>query len=132
MPWSSSWLADSAMTFFFFLVVVAALLIWARSRFRELEGRNAEQDRRIAALTERIFTMETRNGGQSAPIAPPVAAAAPPPPPRPQPLPPPPLPVQQIMGPSPEPARDLEAVIGGNWLSKLGVLMLLIGVALFL
>ncbi|MSV31555.1 MAG: DUF2339 domain-containing protein [Bryobacterales bacterium] len=32
--------------------------------------------------------------------------------------------------PPPKPARDLESIIGGNWLSKLGVLMLLIGITL--
>ena len=54
--------------------------------------------------------MEIGDGGQP-------AKAAPPP---------------QLPVPPPKPPRDLEAVIGTNWLSKLGVLMLLIGTALFL
>lgn len=118
------------MSFFLFLAVVAALLMWARSRFQELEARSAEQERRIAALTERVFTMETGGRSQPAPAVTtqPIPPSVPIPPP---PIAPPPQ-VRPVMGPAPQPQRDLEAVIGGNWLSKLGVLMLLIGIALFL
>ncbi|MFN0102354.1 MAG: DUF2339 domain-containing protein [Bryobacteraceae bacterium] len=125
------------MTLFLCLVAVAALLLWARSRFQKLEERSAEDSRRIAALTARIYSLEARAGnGAAVPAAVESAVAPPPPayepvPPRP---PPPPIPsrVEQVFGPAVEPRRDLETVIGGNWLSRLGVLMLLIGIALFL
>ena len=112
------------MTLFLCLSLIAALVAWMSAKLRELERRNAEQDRRIAALIERIYAMES--GVKAAP-APPVFLSPPPFPP-PLPIPPPPM----ASPPPPKPARDLESMIGGNWLSKLGVLMLLIGIALFL
>jgi len=93
-----------------FLVIAAVFAIWVRSRFQKLEWRSVEQELLIAALTERIFTMQIGGGGQPAKAAPP-----------------PLLPV-----PPSKPPRELEAVISANWLSKRGVLMLLIGIALFL
>jgi uncharacterized membrane protein len=45
---------------------------------------------------------------------------------------PPPLGITPSPNPPAAPARDLESVIGSNWLSKLGVSILLFGLALFL
>ncbi|MBL8237009.1 MAG: DUF2339 domain-containing protein [Bryobacterales bacterium] len=122
------------MTVFLLLAVVAVVAAWASSRFQRLEAQAEAQERRIASLTDRIYELE--NGRRETPVAvapPPVHVPAPPPPvaATPPPLQAPPA-IAAAAGPYPEPARDLEALIGGNWLSKLGVLMLLIGVALFL
>ncbi|MBI2687005.1 MAG: DUF2339 domain-containing protein [Acidobacteria bacterium] len=134
------------MTVFLCLCIAAALAVWVRERMRGLEERTAYQERRIAALTERIFVLEgQRNAGAHTPPPPPAPVPAPIPAipipampmsvpqlePEPPPRPMPPM-VEQVMGPAPEPKRDLEAMIGGNWLSKLGVLLLLIGIALFI
>ncbi len=133
------------MTIFLCLAIAALLLLWVRGRIQDLESRCAEQDRRIASLTARIFTLESQSAPQQPqpppqpqpqfqpqpqlPPRPLPQTPLPPPPPQAPPLPPP---LEQTIGPAPEPPRDIEALIGGNWLSKLGVLMLLIGVALFL
>jgi len=130
------------MTLFLCLSAIAALIVWFRSRVQELEARSAAQERRISSLTERIFALEAfRNAAMpTAPAAPPPppAMAAPPPIAAPPPMtaagPPsgPVLPPRMAAPlPAPEPPRDIEALIGGNWLSKLGVLLLLIGIALF-
>jgi hypothetical protein len=118
------------MDLFLSLCVIAAVIIWAKTRIDTLEEATAERDRRIAQLTERIFAIEQRGVApkpQPQPAPAPVMHAAPPP----QVAPPPPLPALPIPPAPPEPKRDMEALIGGNWLSKLGVLILLIGLALF-
>ena len=131
------------MTIFLLLAVVAVVAAWASTRFQRLEATAEAQERRIASLTDRIYELEGRLEGRAAPAAAPMAVAPPPvmmapplpiqaPPPMPTPPPFAPPRIEAAAGPANEPARDLEALIGGNWLSKLGVLMLLIGVALFL
>ena len=113
------------MELFLSLCVIAAVVIWAKSRISTLEEAGAERDRRIAQLTERLFAIEQRGAvpkPQPQPAPAPVFHAAPPPQ-----VAPPPIPTT----PPPAPKRDMEALIGGNWLSKLGVLILLIGLALF-
>jgi hypothetical protein len=119
-----------------------------RSRVEMLERKLGEHDSHLARLTQRVFTMETRPAQprlDEQPEAPAPEIAEPPPavepvvpdaaprmpryefPAQPTPgetQPPPPS------APAP-PERDLEAVIGSNWLSKLGVVILLIGIALF-
>jgi hypothetical protein len=121
------------MVFFLCLCVAAALILWVRARMAQLEERAEAQDRRIAALTERIFVLEGRPAGTPAPPPLlPLPSAPPVPLPLAEPATEPPIIAAQPAGPLPEPPRDLESTIGGNWLSKLGVLMLLIGVALFL
>jgi len=143
------------MEFFICVCVTAVFAFWVRGRVKEVEERASAQDRRIASLTERIFTLEAQRNAVAAPppasVAPPIATAPPIPTPQPGltaysgPTAPPALPspppvlappqppsIADVAGPAPEPKRDLEALIGGNWLSKLGVLLLLIGVALFL
>lgn len=111
------------MELFFFLAVTVAILLWAGRRTLKLESRSAEQERRIAALTARVFVLESHG----------IPAPEPLPAPEPVPAPPPIVFVATVPAPpATKPKRDLETLIGGNWLSKLGVLMLLIGIALFL
>ena len=108
----------------FVAAVIAAALFWA---VRGLRNRVAQQEERLAALTRRVFDLE--NTDQSASdLAEPVAVVAPPP-----------LPValtepELAREPEAEPAgeEDWEAVIGGNWLNRVGALVLVIGIALFL
>lgn len=115
------------MELFLSLCVIAALVIWAKNRISALEEASAEQNLRIAQLTERIYVIEQRGVAPTpAPVfhalrPPPISTTEPPPVPIAPTAPPPP----------PAPKRDMEALIGGNWLSKLGVLILLIGLALF-
>ena len=121
------------MEFFVYFCGIAVVFLWAKTRIDTLEAANAERDRRIAQLTERLFTLEQRGvapkpAPQPQPQQQQQIAPAPPPPPIPMATAPPPTP---LMPPPPEPKRDMEALIGGNWLSKLGVLILLIGLALF-
>lgn len=116
------------------------IVLWMRGRLKELEEKVAWKDRQIASLTERVFRLEA-----VAHLVNPPREAAPPPPVLPQPvssvLHNPQLPPRELLAanvpealspPPPKPKRDLESVIGRNWLSKLGVLILLIGIALFL
>lgn len=122
------------MELFLSLCVIAGVVIWAKGRIDALEEANAERDRRIAQLTERIFVLE-QQGVAPKPVVPaplPATPAAPPPQvAAPPPLPPVALPSAPPVAPPAAPTRDMEALIGGNWLSKLGVLILLIGLALF-
>ena len=57
------------MTLFLCLALMAALVAWMSAKLRELERRNAEQDRRIEALIERIYAMESGVKAAPAPIA---------------------------------------------------------------
>jgi len=61
------------------LAVGAALVIWVSGRLRELEEKNAEQQRQIAALTARVFRLEGGTGepATAPPVMPPRAAADP-------------------------------------------------------
>src|SRR5262252_3841298 len=105
------------------LVVCLARWFWLRDRLAELEQRIVTLERR----EDRRFVPEI-------PITPP--KPTPVAPPKPSDLPPAP-PVRPIV-PAPSPAppsaprRDWEAVVGGNWLNKLGVFILVIGIALAL
>lgn len=98
--------------------------------FESLSEKLAAQERQIALLTKRVFQLEQRAPGLSA-VAPsilnqPVFADPIPSQPEKAPLPPP---LPDIL-PSPEP--DWESKFGTNWLNRAGVLLLVIGVALFL
>ena len=70
------------------------------------------------------------------PLAPPATAAPPPEPPPPAPL--PPLPdafepsFQPPAGPVHRTSEEWEALIGGNWVNKIGVFVAVIGIALLL
>lgn len=145
---------------FVFYIAVALVLGWLGvgllNRVRQLEMRTYDAERRAAELTQRVFQLEEalRRGDRAAPPEAPPAAAqhyapspvampwnqgpvSPPPvpagpPPDRQAAPPPvPPPLPQTVG---EEGRGdkLEELIGGNWLSKAGVFVLLIGLALML
>ncbi len=116
-----------------FLVAILALAVaWAaRSRANSLERHTASLEQRLREQTSRLYAIENF-------LTPPQPVAPPPiPEPLPKPAQPPPIPpIAQTIPPEPaataSPTPDLESVIGSNWLSKLGVLILLIGLALFL
>lgn len=112
------------------LVAILALAVaWAsRARALSLERHNAALEQRLRDLTTRLYAVENY-------LAPPPPPPPPPPTPDLAPEEPPQTVETPIAHPVPTPATatpDLEAVIGGNWLSKLGVFILLIGLALFL
>jgi uncharacterized membrane protein len=141
------------MTVFLLLVAVVAIFaLWRRT---------SRLDREVAALTREILDIQKREYGPepvpepepapvgAPPVAPPVVAppvvAPPPPEPQPQPHPQPireqPLPVTLTLPPEPagptwsesiRSALDLEQMLGSNWLSKIGVAILVLGIAFFL
>jgi uncharacterized membrane protein len=114
---------------FLAFVVIAILLVlfWnLRSRILDYEGRLAE-------LTRRVWTLEN---AKAAVAPPPVADVRAEPVPV---LPPPPPPRPPIFEPEPEPiipakpkSEEWEAFIGGSLLNKIGALILVVGIALFL
>ena len=107
------------------LIAALALgLAWsARRRADFLFQQNAALERHLGQLANRLAALEN-----TTPVLPPIP---PPPPPVTTPV--------AVLAPTPGPTPrsapetpDLESIIGSNWLSKLGVLILLIGLALFL
>ena len=98
-----------------------------------------ELEKRVADLTQRIFRLEQQLAsghfvpGVAPPKPPKVEAPAAPPPIAVMPAKPSPLPVslQQQLKP-PAPRRDLESLIGSQWLNRIGILAMMIGVAYFL
>jgi len=139
------------MTGFLFLVVIG-LAIW----IARCASRISKAESLIAQLTSRIFSLEQEIGqlharGIERPAAP--VAAPRPVPVKPQPAPAPqpaalptpvtsytlpvspqPLPEPPIERPATPPRKlvNLEETLGTNWLNKLGVVILVIGIALFL
>jgi len=127
------------------IILVLGLIVVLLIRWAVMRDRMAQMDARIAELTRRVYAQEHRAAEPptvALPVAPPVA---PPPPPQPKPqpvrtVPPlvaPPLPPElpRVVMPTPKPAaapREWETVLGGNWLNKLGVFVLVIGLALLL
>jgi uncharacterized membrane protein len=129
----------------FFVIAILLVLFWnLRSRIQEYEARLAE-------LTRRVWTLE--NAKPTAPppapmVRPePIPVLPPPPPPffQPQAEPEPMSPAfaepaaQPIAEPTPEPAlppkpksEEWEAFIGGSLLNKIGALILVVGITLFL
>src|SRR4051812_28893791 len=106
-----------------YLLAVCLFIVWLwlRSRLEELETRIAmleRWDRAPAARPE------------------PVVRAAPPKPVTPAPPAPKPIvyapiaPRPVVAAPMAAASRDWESVVGGNWLNKLGVVVLVIGIAL--
>jgi hypothetical protein len=122
--------------FLIFCLIVVLVVRWA-----VLKDRMARMESRIAELTRRIYAQETRGAAPIETVAPPVA----PPPPAPQPVMmvppmaepqwdrPPGLSVtgQEACPTSPAP-REWETILGGNWLNKIGVFVLVVGLALLL
>ena len=118
-----------------FIVCIVGVLAVVLVRWARLRQRMARMESQIAALTARVFAQESRSVALPVPGVPPVAVAAPP-----EPLPEPdfesaPVEPEPIPVPAPVPAaarREWESVLGGNWLNKLGVFVLVVGLALLL
>ena len=115
------------------LVVLAIRWIYLRNRLYEIESR-------IGTL-ERLSVPPAAQPALPPQFTPPPQPA---PPPRPQPLPPVAQPEHTVLRPAPAPApvlsvpapqrssEEWEALVGGNWLNKLGVFVLVVGIALAL
>lgn len=86
-------------------------------------ARLAALEAQVAALTRRVYQLET---GQAlpAPVITPLLHE--------QPSEPPPLPVDAPAPVAPPPSTDWEATIGTNWLNRAGIILLVIGITLFL
>jgi uncharacterized membrane protein len=149
------------MGFLFFLFVLVGWA-YLYSRMRRVEDRlNQDQYERnrdletIAELTRRVWVLEKSQTAPAPPIPPPAITVVPPPVilslAQPTPVPEPiqaSLPIiptpEVFREPAPPPptwrdqlrasmgGQEWEAVVGGNWLNKLGVLVLVIGIALLL
>src|SRR5579863_2987571 len=137
------------MATLFLILLLVALCVWIRSRLGEMENRWAVMNDRVTSYGYRLDALETRlprpvpkpePRPEPKPVPPPepvVEAApvmAPPRPPVPRPPVPPAEPVAppRFAMPATPPSRDWEATLGGNWLNKAGVLLLVIGIALAL
>jgi uncharacterized membrane protein len=125
MPHSTEAVLTVALILIFALIVLTIYLT-ARVRYlshelNELRGSSQV----LAQLAARVHRLEHP---VSEPPPEPVQHEQPPPLPVPEPQP-------QSAAPGPAvnaPREDWEAVVGGNWLNKLGVLILVVGIALFL
>src|SRR5687767_4061023 len=108
------------------LLAVGGFSLWRKYRkltdeVGVLRRQGDEQESLIRALTERVFRLE--GGVPAAPRAPA----------------PPPLPalVEALATSRPQtelpaPRDDWETIVGANWLNRVGALVLVIGIALFL
>jgi hypothetical protein len=142
------------MEFFLFFCLIAVLVVrWilTRERMQRMEERIAELTARFDAQSQFVAELHARTkpAPQPAPVTP-MPAPAPPPPPAPQPAPVRPIPMPapapppprvEIAAPArvpsrqarvPAPHRDWEAMLGGNWANKIGVFVLVVGIALLL
>lgn len=95
-------------------LIAVCLIVLAVVAYR-LFRRVQEQENRLADLTRRVYALEPREVSVQEPVM--EAASVPPP-----------LPVV----PQPRPREDWEAVVGTNWLNRVGALVLVIGIALLL
>ena len=133
------------------LVVLVICWIYLRNRLDELENRLFGLERALAAADRRAFAAQVAappipsQSPMPAPPPEPAPRTAPEPPPTPSPAPPPPPPAHALPLPgafrppfqsAPAPARrtseEWEALIGGNWVNKIGVFVAVIGIALLL
>ena len=122
--------------FLVFCLIVVLVIRWAilRDRMARMASSISELRERVDAQAQtlaELYRERRKEPVVSEPVVArpaPVAAAAPPPPPRPEPL-PEPVPAPPIVAPK---VREWETVLGGNWLNKLGVFVLVIGLALLL
>ncbi len=142
------------MTDFLVLVLcVVAIVLWVKAR--RMKRRLEEQDERQRDIIARLYALETHRAEKPAPPPPQVVEERAPEVPLPPPL-PPPRPVfeprsEPVFEPPPEPmepvvtgptwserlrekmqGEEWEAVVGGSLLNKLGVLVTVVGLALFL
>jgi hypothetical protein len=110
------------------VLLVLPLVVWLAARVRRLESEQYRNTQLIKTLLARVYALEhSTPEPASRPEAP--VAVEPPPAPQPQPAPTPePAPVRQ----APPPARDWESIVGGNLLNKVGALVLVVGIGLFL
>ncbi|HEY2325203.1 MAG TPA: DUF2339 domain-containing protein, partial [Thermoanaerobaculia bacterium] len=125
------------VAFFFVVFGVLLFVLWRRT---------ARLNDEVETLKQAIAAQQRRVTEAVPPPAPVVQPVAPPPQPKPvlqTPPPPPPPPRPVIPPPPPEPegptwservrsALDLEQMLGSNWLSKIGVAILVLGIAFFL
>ena len=130
--------------FLVFCLIVVLLIRWTilRDRMARMESSISELRDRVDAQAQTLAELYRERRAKPVVSEPPVSipvpvVAAPPPPPRPEPKPealpellPQPLPAPAIV--APPPAREWETMLGGNWLNKLGVFVLVIGLALLL
>ena len=111
--------------------------IYLRNRIDALEGR-------VAVLEAgHVTTVTARPAAPPPPVELPVPLPTPPPETRPAPAPPPPAPApplpdafrpmfQPVAAPVHRTSEEWEALIGGNWVNKIGVFVAVIGIALLL
>ena len=121
------------------LVVLVIRWVYLRNRLYEIESR-------IGTLERLSVPPAAQPSLPPQPALPPqfTPSPQPAPPPRPQPLPPVAQPEHTVLRPAPAPApvlsvlapqrssEEWEALVGGNWLNKLGVFVLVVGIALAL
>jgi len=132
------------MEFILILAVIVVLVIrWAvlRDRMAQMESRIAELTGRVDAQSQSLAELH-RKAQPAPPVVPP-----PPPKPEPQPVKPVVPVVEPPSGAGPRPRvpwtrppeqpvaaapREWETILGGNWLNKIGVFVLVVGLALLL
>jgi uncharacterized membrane protein len=123
-------------------VVLAVVVVWwlhLRERLAQMESRIAELAERLDAQSQFVADIyrKSQTAVRPAPVAPVVSeptprrVIAPPPPPPPLPTPAPPAPIE-LPTAAPAAPREWETTLGGNWLNKLGVFVLVVGLALLL
>lgn len=127
---------------------VFSILLWLNAR-RKVRNEFDDLHRRMAALHEEFRKLKEQGVPATAPAPAPVVEVAPAPDPIeafvPEPVepavetalpppipPPPPPPAGPSLGARLRKLLDIEEVLGTNWLNKLGVIILVIGVALYL
>lgn len=114
------------------LFIVVPLVFW--QRISRLERENEGRDQELRWVRDRVLALERQLASTApapaiAPEALPVAAPILEPVAAPAVVPEPVL--ESVSTPPLPPPRDWEALIGGNWLNKLGVLIVVVGIALF-
>src|ERR1039458_3208031 len=142
-----------AFLFACLLVVLVICWIYLRNRLDELENRLFGLERALAAADRRAFAAQVAappipsQSPMPAPPPEPAPRTAPEPPPTLSPAPPPPPPppahalplpgafrppFQSAAAPARRTSEEWEALIGGNWVNKIGVFVAVIGIALLL
>src|SRR5579862_1168708 len=144
--------------FLVFCLIVFLLLRWIflRDRLARMEQRIAELTARVNVQSQTVADIYRKSQAPAPAAAPQTVAAPPAPPPEPAPVPtaappietptpprPPTLPrvepvpvprppVTVAAPPAPRSSEEWEALLGGNWLNKIGVFVLVVGIALAL